>query len=72
MNEIVSKFLLETDKLMSEIHLRQPAITYNAWWPSTKNKERMQKNKETKYSRYIYQIELYKACFQHDLAYRDF
>ena len=43
MNEKVSKFLLAANKLMSEIHLRQPAITYNVCWLSTKNKERIQK-----------------------------
>ena len=32
----------------------------------------MQKFKETWDSRYIYQSELGKACFQHDIAYRDF
>ena len=48
---------------MSEMHLRQPF---------TKNKERIQKFKETGDSRYIYQNKLYKACFQHDMAYGDF
>ena len=37
-----------------------------------KNKERIQKFKETGYSRFIYQNELDKACFQHDTAYGDF
>ena len=37
-----------------------------------KNKERIQKFKETGDSRYIYQNELDKACFQHDMAYGDF
>ena len=37
-----------------------------------KNKERMQKFKETGDSRCIYQNELDKACFQHEMAYRDF
>ena len=35
-------------------------------------KERIQKFKETENSRYIYQNELVKACFQHDMAYGDF
>ena len=38
----------------------------------TKNKERIQKFKETGDSRYIYQNELDKACFQHAMAYGDF
>ena len=37
-----------------------------------KNKERIQKFKEVGDSRYIYQNELYKNCFQHDIAFRDF
>ena len=38
----------------------------------TKNKERIQKFKETGDSRYIYRNKLDKACFQHDRAYGDF
>ena len=41
-------------------------------WTIKKNKERIQKFKETGDSRYIYQNELGKACFQHDMAYGDF
>ena len=37
-----------------------------------KNPERIQKFKETGDSQYIYQNELDKACFQHDMAYGDF
>ena len=37
-----------------------------------KNKERIQKFKETGDSRYIYQNELDKACFQHGMTYGDF
>ena len=57
---------------MSEMHLRQPRFTYSACGPFTKNKERIQKFKEPGDSKYIYQNELYKACFQHDIAYGDF
>ena len=57
---------------MPEMHLRQPQFTYSACGPFTKNKERMQKFKETGDSRYIYRIKLDKACFQHDMAYGDF
>ena len=41
MNEIVNKFLLASDKFMSEINLRQPRFTYSACGPFTKNKERI-------------------------------
>ena len=43
MNEIVNKVLLAGDKLMSEMHLKQPRFTYSACGPFTKNKERIQK-----------------------------
>ena len=72
MNEIVNKFLLAGDKFMPEMHLRQSGFTYSACGPFTKNKERIQKFKETEDSQYIYQNELAKACFQHDMAYGDF
>ena len=57
---------------MPEMHLRQPRVTCNACRLFTKNKERIQKFKETRDSRYIYQNKLDKACFQHDMAYGDF
>ena len=47
MNEIVNKFLLAGDKVMPEMHLRQPQFVYSACGPFTKNKERIQKFKET-------------------------
>ena len=48
---------------MPEMHLRQPEFTYSACGPFTKNKEGIQKFKETGDSRYIYRNELDKACF---------
>ena len=72
MNEIINKFLLVGDKFMPEMHLRQPGFTYSACGPFTKNKERIQKFKETGDTSYIYKKELDKACFQHDMAYGDF
>ena len=72
MNEIVNNFSLAGDKFMPEMHLRQPEFTYSACGPFTKNKERIQKFKETGGSRYICKNELDKACFQHDMVYGDF
>ena len=72
MNEIINKFLLVGDKFMPEMHLRQPGFTYSACGPCTKNKERIQKFKGTGDSRYIYQNELVKDCFQHDVTAGDF
>ena len=72
MNEIVNEFLLVGDKFMLEMHLRQRGFTYSACGPFTKNKERIQRFRETGDTSYIYKNELDKACFQHDMAYRDF
>ena len=72
MNEIVNKFLLVGDKFMPEMHLRQSGLTYSACGRFTKNKERIQKFKETEDTSYIYKNKLDKACFQHDMANGDF
>ena len=72
MNEEGNKFLLAGDKFMPEMHLRQPGFMYTACEPFTKNKERIKKFKETVDSTYIYQNELNKACFQHDMVYGRF
>ena len=71
MNEIVNKILLAGDKFMPEMHLKQPGFTC-ACGPFTKNKERIQKFKETEDTNYIYKNELDKACFQHGMAYGHF
>ena len=57
---------------MSEMHLKQSGVTYSACGPFTKNKERIQKSKETGDTNYIYKNELDKAYFQHDMACGDF
>ena len=72
MNEIVNKFLLAGDKFIPETHLIQPEFTYSACGLFIKNIERIQKFKEPGDSRYIYQNELDKACFQHDMVYESF
>ena len=72
MNEIVNNFLLAGDKSIPEMHLRQAGFTYSACGPFTKNKERIEEFNEIGDSQYIYQNELDKACFQHDMACGDF
>ena len=67
MNEIVDKFLLAGVKFMSEMHLKQPGFTYSPCRPFTKNIERVQNMNVC-----MYQNELDKAYFQHDMAYGDF
>ena len=52
---------------MPEIHLKQLVFTYSACGPFTRNKERIQKFKETGDTSYIYKNELGKGCFQYDM-----
>ena len=54
MNDIINKFLLAGDTFMPEMHLKQPQFTYSACGPFNKNKERIQKFKETGDTKYIY------------------
>ena len=69
MNEIVNKFLLAGDKFMPEMHLKQPGFTYSACGPFTKNKERIEKFMKPGNTDFIYENELDRACFQHNMAY---
>ena len=50
------------------MHLRQPGFTCSACVSFTNFKERINKFKETRDSRYIHQNELDKACSQHNTA----
>ena len=54
------------------MHLKQPEFTYSGCGPFNKNKEGIQKFKETGDTKYIYRNELDEACFQHKMAYEDF
>ena len=65
----MNRFLLVGDKLMPEMHLKQPGLTYSACDPFTKNKERIEKFMKTRNTDFIYKNELDKVCFQHDMAY---
>ena len=49
------------------MHVIQSGFTYSACEPLTQKTKKEHKN-----SWYIYQNELDKACFQHDMAYGDF
>ena len=70
MNEIIKKSLLVGDKFIPEMHLKQSGFTYSACGSFTKNKERI--IQDSRDSRYIYQKELDKVCFQNDMAYGGF
>ena len=74
MNQMVNDSLLAGDKFTPEMPLRQPTalskpeFTYSACGSFIKNKERIQKFKETGDSQYIYQNNLDKASFHHDIT----
>ena len=65
-------FLLAGDKFMSEIHLRQPILTWSVCGPFTKIKERIENLNKTGDSQYLYQNKLEEACFWYFMAYGDF
>ena len=53
MKKIVNKFLLVRDKIMTEMHLRQPGFTYSPPGPFTKNKESIKKIKNGRFTIYL-------------------
>ena len=57
---------------MPDMHLKQSGFIYSACGPFTKNKEKIKKIKETGDLIYIYQNELDKDYFQHNMAYGNF
>ena len=65
----MNKFLLVGDKFMSEMHLKQPAVTIVFVVHSQKNKESIEKFMKTGNTNFIYKNEHDIACFQHDMAY---
>ena len=72
MNEIVNRFLWVGDKFMPEMHSKQLGFTYSACGPFSKNKERVKKIMQTGNTDYIFENDLDKACFLHDMAYDEF
>ena len=71
MNEIANKFLLDGNKFMPEMYLKQPGFTYSTCDPFIKHKQRIQKFMQTGNTNFIYRNELDKACSQHDAGYSD-
>ena len=72
MNAIINKLLLSGDKYIPEMYLKQHRFTFSICGPFTKNKERKKSFKKTSDSRYVYQNELDKSRFRHNMAYGDF
>ena len=69
MNKIINKFLLNNNKLIPVLHLKQPGFTYSACEPFTKHQERIQKFRKTGTLKHFYRNKLDKTCFTHDAAY---
>ena len=63
MNEIVNKFLLAGDKIMPDMHLKQPGFTYSTCGPFTKNKERIQSLKKQEIQAIFTKMNLIKLVF---------
>ena len=53
MNDLLNKILLAGNKFMPETPLRWPGFTYSARGPFTAKKEKIQKFKEKRNSRYF-------------------
>ena len=68
----MNKFSLARDKVMPEMHIKQPGFTCSACGPFTKNKERFEKFLQTGNTDFIYKNDLDKACFQSDMVFGDF
>ena len=63
-NSIINKFLLEGDKFMPELHLRDPIVgTYSACGPFTKHTQRIQDLLNTGKLSYIYKNDLIRLVF---------
>ena len=71
MNKIINKFVLTEDKIIRQLHLKQPRVTYSACGPFTKHRERIQKFRETDNLKHLYRNVLDKVCFAYDAAYSD-
>ena len=70
MNNTINNFFLGGNKFMAEMHLRQSRLTDSVCGPF-QNEEKIQRSKEAGDLEYIYQNELDKVGFQHDMAHED-
>ena len=71
MNKIINKLLLNGDKFMPKLHLKQSGFTCKACVPFTKHHERIQKPRETGNLKHLHRNELDKACFAHNTGYSE-
>ena len=64
-------FFLPKDKVMQELHLKQPGFIYSACCPYTKHREWIERFRETRNLKHLYRNHLEEACFAHDAPYSD-
>ena len=62
MNKIINKFLLIVEIFMPELHLKQPAFTYSACEPFTKDRQRIRKFRETGILKHLNECLFYSWC----------
>ena len=65
MDRIINKILLNGDKFMPELQLKQPGVTYSDCGLFIKHHKRIQKFKETGNVKHLYRNKLDKAYFAH-------
>lgn len=56
MNNIMNKFLLAGDKLMSEMHLRQSGVTYSVCGPLKRNKTKLKIQRNNRLQVYLQEL----------------
>ena len=64
MDEIVKKFLLAGDKLMPEMHLMQPGLTYSDLRPFLKSKKQQKNLKKQKVHNIFIKTKQIKLVFK--------
>ena len=69
MNKIINKYLLNGDKYLPELNLKQPGFTSSACKLFTKHHERIKKFRETVNVKHLHRNELDKVCFAHQAAF---
>ena len=69
MNKIINKCLLNGNKLLPELHLKQLGFTYSACRPLTKHRERIRKFRERGNLKHLYRNKLDNARLVHDAIY---
>ena len=71
MDKVIKNFLLNGDKFIPELDLKQTRCTYSASGPFIKQWGGIQKFRETCNLKHLYRNELDEVCFYPEAAYSD-